>query len=106
MMYVLAWVVIGFCSYLITKNNWERDFGKYGMAIWAHCRTEGNVTTQLLPDDAAEIRKVMNITAAALFMVLAPLGVWVAFRSSFDNEKRNEFKVVIDEYVKRHGMIF
>ncbi len=106
MSYVLAWIIVGFCSFLINKNNWEKQLGKYGMAIWAHCRIEGD-TEQLTPDDAIRIRRAQNITAAIFLTALAPFGVWVALRTSFTHNKINDEVIkVVNEYASKHGMIF
>jgi hypothetical protein len=104
MIYFLAWVVVGFCSAMITSNKLNQHLGKHGRAIFAHVTVNG-LDEPLAADEAAFISSKVDIAHAIIGVIASPLALYSAIIYTFKPEKFDKFKVVIDEYVKIHGAI-
>lgn len=79
----LAWIIVGFCGYLINRNTRNSLLGKYGLVKVVQMDRNEKISLA----DAEVVRSTLEVVLGILMTVVAPLAVWVALRDTFAKKR-------------------
>lgn len=110
MTYFLAWIIVGFCSYLITKNLRDRVLPKYHLAMHFLEMLEDTPSKyeveKITPEYVASLHRGLEVMIGICGAIFAPFALWGAFQSLFAKNKYQHIQEACNSFAKRHGMVF
>lgn len=110
MTYFLAWIIVGVCSYLITKNKRDSLLPRYhlGMAFINKLEEEGALPEgkEITPTYVREMHIGLEMAIGIISVVLSPLTLYKAIKCQFDKNKYLAINKACVKFSKRHGLVF
>jgi hypothetical protein len=104
----LAWVIVGFCSFLIQQHNFNKVLPKYAFGILVADKIETHGKGEAYnPDMVAALDFYVRLTAGVISIIIAPFTLYRALMSTFGfrQGKIEKIKKKVDEIVRKRGQL-
>lgn len=107
MIYFLAWIAVGLCSFFICKIKRNSQLPKYHYALsylqFLHERGDNDyLDVEAIP----ALNLILECIIAFTFMVLGMFSLYPAYRCTFSDIKFEKTLKQCNDYSKRHGLTF
>lgn len=105
----LAWVIVGFCSFLIQQNTLNKVLPKYafGILVAGRLEDEGKGGDAYNPETIKALDFWVRAMSCLISIIIAPYSLYTAVLATFGfrEAKITKLKLQIDEIVRRKGQL-
>lgn len=98
---LLAWIIVGFCGYLINRNTRTNLVGKYGIVKVVQLDKGEKINLA----DAENLRWGVEFVLGLLLTTVAPLSLWVAIRDTFARKRYAKMIEKVAAYDAKFGAL-
>lgn len=104
----LAWVIVGFCSFLIQQNTFNKMLPKYafGILVAGKLEEEGKGDAYN-PETIKTLDFWVRAMSCLISIIIAPYTLYTSLMASFGfrEAKIAKLKLQVDEIVRRKGQL-
>lgn len=104
----LAWVIVGFCSFLIQQNTFNKVLPKYAFGILVVGKLEEECKGDAYnPETIKTLDFWVRAISCLISIIIAPFTLYQAMMSTFgfNQGKIEKIKKKVDEIVRKRGQL-